>query len=110
MTHKFVESKTFDQSRTKDIGNSSSNVGKHGNTEPDVRLGVDKDLLGLVPLPLSGSGTGLVCPQSLDGLLLLVFGEESSRLNVVIQEHPDETGTEYGDDTGDQVKRLPRLE
>lgn len=110
MTHKFVKSETFDQSRTKDIGNSSSNVGKHGNTEPDIRLGVDKDLPGLVPLPLSRSSSCLVCPQSLDGLLFFVFGKESSRLNVVIQEHPDETGTEHGDDTGDQVKRLPGLE
>ena len=99
--HKLVESESFDESWSEDVGNSGTDVGEHDDTQPDVGLWVDKHLNDLIPLPLPSSGTGLIGPQSLVCHLLLGLGQEPSGFDIAVEEEPDDGCTGDGEDTGD---------
>lgn len=99
--HKLVESESSDECWTKDVGNSGTDVGEHDDTQPDVGFGVDKYLNNLIPLPLPSSGSSLIGPQSLVCHLLLGLSQEPGRLDIAVEEEPDNWGTGYGHDTGD---------
>jgi hypothetical protein len=89
-SHELVETEIADKGRAEDTGDRGAQVGKHGDTEPEVRLGVDENLECLVPLPLARSGTGLVGAETLDSHDLLLLGEESGGLDVVTETDPDD--------------------
>jgi hypothetical protein len=101
--HIFVISKPFNEGGSENVGNGSTDIGEHNNTQPDVWFWVDKHFNNLIPLPFPGSGTGLIGPQSLICHLLFSLGEESTRFDIAIEEEPDDGCWAYGEDTSDEV-------
>ena len=110
MTYEFVETKVSNKSRAKDVGDGSSNIRQHGNTEPDVGFRVHEDLQALVPLPLVGSSSSLIGSESLLRLLLLEWSEESGGLDVVVEEEPNKWSAGDSQDAGYHIDCLPRFD
>ena len=59
------------------VGHGGADVEEQGHPDPEVGLGLERELEDVLPFQVAGPGSGLVCAEALDGLGALVGGEEA---------------------------------
>lgn len=90
--HVLVGNEAVEDERPESVGHAGADVEQQSHGDPQVCLGLHGGLEELSPLELSASSAGLVGTESLDGLCLFLFGEESSGRDVIFELPVDEGG------------------
>ena len=107
--HVLVKAHTADDQRTKDVGDTGTDVDSKRHGDPQPGLGLQEGLQDLTPLVLVRSGSGLVGSYSLDSLESIFGGEESCIGDVRIEFKPDPDRSDNRQASGDNEDELPAV-